>query len=137
MVELPVIFFFVAMVIVIPVFVFMINIGLAKITVDRAAEKLDISALSTFTAINSDTLGSGAMEFDKEKAREIYFLNFENMIRNFPNSNMYSKPQLEISVNEGIVAIESHVTVTVFSGIPVTVTSSIDFVLDPATEDFQ
>ena len=132
-VEILMIFFSMIVFILIPFFIFLINILFNYTMTEYAKDCLEISSINTYSMIDFDSLGEGIIEMDPDESEKYFLENFKSLTMN--DKHIADDADVSITISNANIRILSQVTVTGLDKGSVTVHSDVGFVIDPLLED--
>ena len=126
-----------AVLLIIPLFQFIVSTFSTLNRIDKAEEVLEIASISTYTKLNQDSLGSGILEIDETLALSIFNQQIDELITNDASLSNMSDAEILIAETDEGISIESKAVILSAFNQSIQVENSLEFIIDPIMEDFE
>ncbi len=119
---------------ILPIFHFSMDIFVTQNTINDTRETLEIACLATYTKLNQENLSSGVMTIDENLAKTIFYSQVNLLFMERKSISVLTNPTIIVTQNSGKVIIMSKVTIMSAYKIPISVKTSMEFIIDPTME---
>lgn len=127
----------IGLLLVIPLFQFFIAVFATLHRIEQTKEILEIASLTTYTMLNQESLGIGDLDIPESSATEIFHRQVETLIAEKLPSDKVGETGIRFRKDGNKIDIESDMILFSEFDEPIRVRKSLEFVMDPVTEDSQ
>jgi hypothetical protein len=120
----------IAILCIIPMFLFFVKIFITFQIVEDTKEMLSLSSTSVYSIINREVLGTGSLQIDEESAKNEFYNKLESLITDNHGLIEADSPYVEFSYDNRKILIKSEVKVNTGFNRQIEVGSSMEFVID-------
>lgn len=120
---------------IIPMFQFLISVFSTLHRIDKVKEVLEIASISTYTKLNQESLGTGILEIDKTMAAEMFNQQIDELIINDLSLSSLSNAEISIIETGAEISIESSASILSSFNRLIQVENSLEFIIDPIMEE--
>jgi hypothetical protein len=121
-------------VILLPLFLFFINISLTQFHFRNLKEALDISLIAVCTQVNRDRIAGGHFEMEEEKARLVFYQEFDAAIQRIATPEIITYPEFNMTQDRIKAVLNGRLSFTGVYNKNMMVESSMELMLDPVVE---
>lgn len=125
----------ISLLLIIPMFQFLVSAFYTMNSVDKTKEVLEIASISTYTKLNQESLGTGILEIDDVMAAEIFDQQIDELIADDYALHSMINAEISITGTGGEISIESSASIMSAFNKLIHVENSLEFIIDPIMEE--
>ena len=126
---------FTVVLVLVPCFVFMLNVYISKLSGDSAREILQIASINACQGISRESLGSGMLLLDQEAA-EAYFNDcVKLLVQGKPYLEIIGHPEAEFSISGNMISVTSSIRIRTALGNEAGINHIAEFMTETLQEE--